>query len=33
MNKEFLIFRKDKPSGLKEHDDELSVPILFKNKY
>jgi hypothetical protein len=31
-NKGFLIFRKDNPSGLKEHDDELRVPILFKNK-
>jgi hypothetical protein len=31
-NKGFLIFRKDNPSGLKEHDDELRVPIFFKNK-
>jgi hypothetical protein len=27
----FLIFRKDNPSGLKEHDDELRVPVVFKN--
>jgi hypothetical protein len=26
----FLIFRKDNPSGLKEHDDELKVPVGFK---
>ncbi len=31
-NKGFLIFRKDNPSGLKENDDELRVPIIFKNK-
>jgi hypothetical protein len=29
-DKGFLIFRKDNPSGLKEHDDELKVPVLFK---
>jgi hypothetical protein len=28
--KGFLIFRKDNPSGLKEHDDELKVPVVFK---
>jgi hypothetical protein len=31
-NKGFLIFRKDNPSGLKEHYDELRVSIIFKNK-
>jgi hypothetical protein len=29
-DKGFLIFRKDNPSGLKEHDDELKVSVLFK---
>jgi hypothetical protein len=27
----FLVFKKDNPSGLKEHDDELRVPVVFKN--
>jgi hypothetical protein len=29
-DKGFLIFRKDNPSGLKEHDDELRMPVVFK---
>jgi hypothetical protein len=27
----FLIFKKDNPSGLPEYDDELKVPVVFKN--
>lgn len=28
--KGYLIFKKDNPSGLPEHDDELRVPIVFE---
>ena len=27
-----LIFQKDNPSGLPEHDDALEIPILFDRK-
>jgi len=29
-NKGFLIFKKDNPSGMKEYDDELRVPVFLK---
>ena len=29
----YLIFRKDNPSGLSEHDDALEIPILFQDCY
>ena len=32
--KGFLIFKKDNPTGMKEYDDELKMPILFsKNQF
>jgi len=27
----FIIFQKDNPSGLPEHDDALEIPVLFKD--
>jgi hypothetical protein len=30
-DKGFLVFKKDNPSGMKEFDDELMVPVVFKN--
>jgi hypothetical protein len=30
--KGFLIFKKDNPSGMKEYDDEIKVPIIFSKK-
>ena len=29
MNKGTLIFKKDNPSGLPEHDDALEIPVVF----
>jgi hypothetical protein len=31
-DKGFLVFKKDNPSGMKEFDDELRVPVIFKNR-
>ena len=31
-NKGFLIFKKDNPSGIKEYENELRVPVSFSNK-
>ncbi|MFH1145989.1 MAG: Gmad2 immunoglobulin-like domain-containing protein [bacterium] len=28
----FLVFKKDNPSGLKEHDDELRIPVVFSEE-
>ena len=27
----YLIFRKDNPSGLSEHDDALEIPVMFQD--